>query len=246
VHNATAAVQILTNLLLNGIEFSPPGTDVTLTVSARDGHVYFKVTDSGPGIPPARARLLFTAPNSTRAGGAGVGLRHSEALAREKGGELSLVQALPSAAFELRWPQANKRKSDSGSYPVESPLKGARVLVLEDDQAVCSLIELGLGTRGAEVLPVSNAQEFEQVLAGRPIVDAALIDLSPISGTISESLARLRQVCPNAPLVLITGSPDGVPADVEAEFAAWVRKPFEVGEVAAALETALGAPDKSD
>jgi signal transduction histidine kinase len=106
IRSVSAALQILTNLLLNAIEFTPESEAVKLTVRSDEDNVYFEVSDSGPGIDPKRARTLFTAPESTRTGGAGIGLRHSEALARVKGAELTLVSAQPHAVVELRWPRA--------------------------------------------------------------------------------------------------------------------------------------------
>lgn len=240
IRSVSAALQILTNLLLNAIDFTPESEAVKLTVRSDDENVYFEIRDSGPGIDPRRARTLFTAPESTRSGGAGIGLRHSEALARIKGAELNLIQAQPHAAFELRWPLADAPSgARSSKAPPRRSLKDVRVLVLEDDEAVRSLIELALEARGAQVVAVSNAEEFRGLLGRKPIVDAALVDLSPIVDDVKGSLGLLKGTCPEAQLVLITGQPEGVPAEAEGQFAAWVRKPFEISEVVDTLGSVL-------
>lgn len=240
MRNASSALQILTNLLLNAIDFTPAAGKVTLSVRCDNDNAYFTVTDSGPGIDPERAKLLFTAPNSTRPGGAGIGLRHSEALARITGAQLTLVQARPSAAFELCWPLAD---TPSGARHSSAPpcrsLQGVRVLVLEDDKDVRTLLELGLEARGAQVVAVASIDEFATLLSRRPLIDAALIDLSPIKGDISGALATLRGACPDARLVLITGQPEGVPEQATGQFAAWVRKPFELSEVVETLSSVM-------
>jgi CheY-like chemotaxis protein len=236
MRNASAALQILTNLLLNAIEFTPPKHKVTLAVRYDDDYAYFQVSDSGPGIESERAKLLFTAPASTRCGGAGIGLRHSEALARITGAQLTLVRARPSACFELCWPLSDTRSgARQSSNPPRRSLHGMRVLILEDDKDVRSLLELGLEARGAQVVAVSCSEEFTKLLARRPLLDAALLDLSPIKGDVKSAVAQVRSACPDARLVLITGQPEGVPGEAEGQFAAWVRKPFEMSEVVETL-----------
>lgn len=238
MRNASSALQILTNLLLNAIEFTPPKQKVTLSVRSDEDNVYFEVSDSGPGIDPERAKALFTAPNSTRPGGAGIGLRHSEALARVTGAQLTLVRAKPSASFELCWPLSDTRSgARHSSNPPRRSLQGVRVLVLEDDKDVRSLLELGLEARGAQVVAVGCTQDFTNLLQRRPVVDAALVDLSPIKGNVQGALAELRAACPDARLVLITGQPEGVPEQAGGQFDAWVRKPFEISEIVETLSS---------
>lgn len=242
VRNASAALQILTNLLLNAIDFSPEGGQVALKVHDAGSSVLFSVADEGPGIDPERVSTLLSAPQSTRRGGAGVGLRHSATLARSHGGELRVASAAPGACFELRWPIAEARSSIRPSIAAKSLVCGARVLVVEDDAAVCSLVELALGARGAEVVLAGSRAEFNRALQNEGPFDAALIDLSPLAADISGAFDRLQQVCPGIPVILISGVASGVPEEVIERVTAWVRKPFEMGEVIEVLGAHLSPP----
>ncbi|HET9932425.1 MAG TPA: ATP-binding protein [Polyangiaceae bacterium] len=277
VSDVGEALQILTNLLLNAIAFTPRGRSVTLSVREDENNAVFRVVDEGPGLPPERARNVFQGPSSTRRGGAGIGLRHSKSLAEQHGGSLN-VEVLPSptlprrpptppsarrsapdlhasgivpvssatppsisppncseprsggACFELRWPIAEARSSTRPQQPVGASIKGARVLVVEDDAAVRSLIELSLDARGVETVLVQSAAELEQALGAAPY-DVALLDMSPIAEHAPELLQRLRQSSPGIALILISGLASRVPEAIERDVAAWVRKPFEMGEV---------------
>lgn len=234
-------LQILTNLLLNAIDFSPRGSTVSIGVREEGSSVIFAVSDEGPGIDPERVATLLTAPASTRRGGAGVGLRHSAALSRTKGGSLSVARTSPGACFDLRWPIAELR---TGTVPkrVKRPtVKGARVLVVEDDDAVRSLVELALEARGAEPQVVASRQEFDAVLDGGGELDAALVDLSPLAADTAGAFQSLRERHPGIPIILISGVASGVPEDLADEVSAWVRKPFEMGEVLAVLASILEA-----
>jgi len=236
-----SVLQILTNLLLNAIDFSPRGSTVTIGVREEGPSVIFSISDEGPGIDPERVATLLTAPSSTRRGGAGVGLRHSAALSRTKGGSLSVVRTSPGACFDLRWPIAELR---TGTVPkrVKRPtVTGARVLVVEDDEAVRSLVELALEARGAEPQVVASRQEFDAVLEAGGELDAALVDLSPLAADAAGAFQALRRRHPGIPVILISGVASGVPEDLANEVSAWVRKPFEMGEVLAVLASILEA-----
>lgn len=231
VRNSGAALQILTNLLLNALDFSPEGSQVTISVRDVGSSVLFSVADEGPGIDPERVATLFHAPRSTRRGGAGVGLRHSASLAKSHGGELRVARANPGACFELRWPVAEARSSVRPASQATSPVRGARILVVEDDAAVCSLVDLALGARGAEVVLAGSRAQFLSALKNAGPFDAALVDLSPLAGDVASAFEQLQAACPGIPVILISGVASGVPDEVAQCVTAWVRKPFEMGEV---------------
>jgi signal transduction histidine kinase len=76
--------QVLVNLVLNAIEASPPGGEVTITI--KDSAVH--VDDRGPGLSPD-ARL-FESGYTTKPGGSGVGLVVARSLAERMGARLRL------------------------------------------------------------------------------------------------------------------------------------------------------------
>jgi two-component sensor histidine kinase len=241
----SGVLQILTNLLLNAVEFTPPGSQVTVSVRRAEQGLVFQVEDEGPGVPEERTPQLFTAPMSTRPGGAGIGLPYSRALARNHGGDLRLLhpserEGKAGACFEIQWPYA--RSSAVSSGPPESvrvALRGARVLLIEDDLAISSLIDLTFDAYGGQVLALSSAEEVEAALQGKPVFDAALIDLSPLKGTLEATLMRLRELSPKAPLILMSGEPGGVPEEAEGYFSSWVRKPFDMDQLLRTLSDLL-------
>lgn len=227
----SVAAQILLNLLLNGIAFTPEGGAVTVTLGASEpGFVAIRVRDDGPGVPDETRERLFTSPISTRRGGAGVGLMHSAALATLAGGALSLASAGPGAEFELRWPAVEVKSGARHPAITAAALGGTRILVLEDDAAVRTLLELGLEARGATVVCAASLDELAAMADGEHFA-AVLVDLSPLSTDPEVGLAALRRLSPDGPLVMISGSAVGVPDALKDAVAAWVRKPFELREV---------------
>ena len=234
----SAVSQILLNLLLNAIAYTPERAAVTLSLEQPDTEqIVFAVTDDGPGVDPERADTILTAPESTRRGGTGIGLPHSRSLAEVCGGRLELTSAGPGARFELCWPATEERSGARHPNVSTSILGGTRVLVVEDDFAVRTLIELGLEARGATVVCATTVAEL-LALGGEPF-GAALVDLSPIAEDPRAALDVVRRANPTGPIVVISGSPTGVPESVRDQVHAWVRKPFEMREVIDTLCTLM-------
>ncbi len=66
--------QLFINLLINGLEATPPEGSVVITVLATDAQVAVTVTDTGPGIPAESLEQVFEPFFSTRQRGSGLGL----------------------------------------------------------------------------------------------------------------------------------------------------------------------------
>lgn len=245
--DASHVVHVLTNLLLNAVAASPRGgiVHVDARLETPDRAVV-AVLDDGPGIEPARRATLLEAGVSTRAGGAGIGLRHAAAVAREAGGSLSLAASERGARFELRWPVEAQRAVAPAAHATIAPrrgpgtlasparpLEGLRLLVIEDDDAVIDLLEAVLGARGASLVSVRHRAAFDDAIA-RGSFDAALVDLSPLEGDVMGALSALVRTSPGVRLVVTSGNA-GPPALPESWAATWVRKPFDTAEIVGAL-----------
>ncbi len=110
--DSTLVERVLANLVENACRYAREAVDrrVHLEVHARGGEARFVVRDHGPGVSPAeRERIFrpFVRGESQRDGGVpglGLGLSIARTLAREAGGELSLLETASGAAFELRLP----------------------------------------------------------------------------------------------------------------------------------------------
>ncbi|APR85615.1 Sensor protein fixL [Minicystis rosea] len=251
--HAPSVLQILTNLLLNAAALSPHGATVRLEAEPAGERVLFAVTDAGPGVPPDRRETLFHAGVSTRAGGAGIGLRHAAALARSYGGELSLADSDTGARFELTWPLDALEVEETAApedatvpatqrVPADLPrvaarLAGTRILLVEDDDAVIDLLDTALTARGADVVSVRRRSELDRAL-GSGRFDAALFDISPIQDDVSGAVARARDASDALRVVMISGTAVSLPSLPEGWIAAWVRKPFEIGEIVDAIAPA--------
>ncbi|HUA36496.1 MAG TPA: ATP-binding protein [Candidatus Binataceae bacterium] len=94
--------RVLINLLDNALKFAPQGGAVELDLERVDGKVTMRVTDNGPGIPPADLPLVFERfyrSKAARAEGSGLGLSLCKEVVRMHGGEIAIANR-PSGGCE--------------------------------------------------------------------------------------------------------------------------------------------------
>jgi len=124
-HAATVVVErvrvqaIITNLISNGIKYSPDGGEVRVKLRANGRTVRVSVSDSGVGIKPQELPNLFQPFSRLHEGdlsgvpGMGLGLYVARETARAHGGELCALsnKGAPGMTFELILP-ATKRATE--------------------------------------------------------------------------------------------------------------------------------------
>jgi CheY-like chemotaxis protein len=156
---------LLCELLTNALQFSLPGTQVTLNVLADDGWVQLMVSDEGPGIrqqDQERVLQAFTCLQSGRSAGQGVGLTVAKAIAERHQGQLEVDSEWgKGATFLVRLPcctepgrqqvnqdlindLADQLKLNAGMAPVMTP-KASRAdlplaLLIDDQPAMADLV----------------------------------------------------------------------------------------------------------
>jgi two-component system OmpR family sensor kinase len=112
--------QVVTNLLANVREHTPPGTAVDVEISALNGHAVLQVTDDGPGLSTdalTHAFDRFWRADDARhhrpgaAGGSGLGLAIVDAITAAHGGSVQATNvAGRGARFTVTLPAANTHK----------------------------------------------------------------------------------------------------------------------------------------
>ncbi|MBZ0266948.1 PAS domain-containing protein, partial [bacterium] len=86
-------LQVLLNLILNGVEATPPGGRVTIgaRLSGKEA-VHLLVEDGGEGVASAIRERVFDPFFSTKPGGTGLGLSISQNILRQHGGRLRIEE----------------------------------------------------------------------------------------------------------------------------------------------------------
>ena len=187
--------QVVWNLLINAVKFTPRGGRVQVQLQRVNSHVEIIVSDTGQGIaadvlPRVFERFQQADSTSTRShAGLGLGLALVRHLVELHGGT---VQAASDgegrgAVFTVKLPVAIARPGEEEGHPTRArghapavappaaalgpSLRGLRVLVVDDDRDGLDLVVTILISSGAEVKAASSAAEgFEALQAWRPDV----------------------------------------------------------------------------
>jgi signal transduction histidine kinase len=107
---ADELAQVLSNLLQNAVRYTPAGGRARLEVERSEGQVVVRVTNSGPGIPPAdlpRVWERFYRVEKSRdraSGGAGIGLAIVKRLVEDAGGRVGASSEAGSTSFWFSLP----------------------------------------------------------------------------------------------------------------------------------------------
>ena len=165
--------QICTNLLGNGLKFTPAGGKVRASVRRDQDHVVIRVEDTGRGIPSEflpqiwdRFRQLDSSTTRTH-GGLGIGLSIVKHLAELHGGEVVAESPGPGhgAVFMVRLPvdETVPARISHVSEPPDAakdvPLEGLRVMIVDDEVDARQLVGQILRMNGAEVREVASSAE---------------------------------------------------------------------------------------
>ena len=230
-------LQVLANLLGNALKFVPPGGIVQVRVWAQEDAVHFAVSDSGPGIPEERIRLVFDRYWKGQAEGrhgTGLGLFISRGIVEAHGGQMlveSVVGQGTTFSFTLPisdvQPQAGAPAKRSGTR-----LEGKRVLIADDDASAVSALASLLRDEGLiPMLASSGHQALARSREAPP--DIVVLDVRmPGMGGL-ELLQGLREHSPGLPAVIVSGLPD--PGDCDMPGVAWLPKPIDVDALVGCL-----------
>ena len=233
---------MLTNLLLNAVDAMPEGGGITIVTRPTDDGVRLIIGDTGIGLDEETKRRIFEPLFTTKSSvGSGLGLTTVQDTLNRWGGSIR-VRSSPGqgAEFEIflpRWKESTITE-DRPEPPGEIDRSTrARVLVVDDEPAVCQIISSFL-SRDHEVATFLDPREAQaQFEPG--CWDVAVIDLG-MPGVPGDELARsLKQIDPHLVTVLSTGW--GITADDPRlrEFDWRLEKPFRKAEVEDVIFQAL-------
>ncbi|WP_200306423.1 PAS domain-containing protein, partial [Paracraurococcus ruber] len=215
----------------------PPGLDPGAD------YVVLSVEDSGPGMPPevlARAAEPFFT-TKPRGQGTGLGLAMVQSLAHQSGGAMVLDSRPGEGTRVALWlPRTDARPEAAEPAPLaeaEAGLHGdARILVVDDDDAVRLVTAAQLRELGYEVLEANSAGTgLVQALAADPL-DLVICDVRMPGEDGPSFAARLRAERPGLPVLFVTGYPDHPGLLGEAV----LTKPFGPAQLGRMVLTRLG------
>jgi PAS domain S-box-containing protein len=200
--DAARLQQVVSNLLGNGIKFTPEGGRVKAELRVFEEEVRIVVRDTGQGIPeeflPAVFERFRQADGSItrRHGGLGLGLSIARQIVEMHGGSIAAHSdgAGHGSTFTVTLPLAGEGPARDLAARDELqavPLTGLSVLVVDDEADARELLRRLLAEQGCEVATAGSAEEALTILGGQRC-DVLLSDIGMPGTDGYELLRRVR------------------------------------------------------
>jgi PAS domain S-box-containing protein len=184
--------QVLSNLLVNAIKFTPTNGSVEVSIEASESMIRLTVSDTGTGIEPEFLSRLFDrfsqADESLRKDrGLGLGLTISRHIVELHGGKIfavsdglgkgaSFTVELPIASAQAATPQPEKLRLPNDPEQAMQTLEDVTVVAVDDNADALAFVDQVLKLHGANVVSVdTGAKAVEAVLRYHP--EVVLCDL---------------------------------------------------------------------
>jgi PAS domain S-box-containing protein len=232
IGDALRLQQVLTNLTDNAIKFTNDGK---VGITAKIVHIApnfvflrFIVSDTGIGIAESQLDEVFQtfsqadASITRKHGGTGLGLSISKKLVEMMGGRIEVSSDLSkgskfvfTAAFGCQEPELRQNLNVELSHKARCDLqiqedvdrvKGARILVVEDDVVSQEVTTEILKFRGVIVELVDNGHKAVFAVAQESHFDAVLMDLSMPEMDGYEAVRRIRKNNKELPIIALTAN----------------------------------------
>jgi PAS domain S-box-containing protein len=239
--------QVVWNLVMNAVKFTPNGGRVEVSVGREGGGVSIVVMDTGEGIAPDLLPYVFEPfrqedSSATRAhGGLGLGLALVRQLVELHGGSVraespgkgkgsTCTIALPFASPR---PAAKGQAGElSGADRGESraSLQGVRVLVVDDDVEYLDLSAMMLRDSGADVRTAESAfRAYQLIKEWRPNVVLTDLAMPEEDGFMLLGALRTAFAGYRVPIIAVTAfaTPESRARALNAGFDLYLTKPID-------------------
>jgi len=238
----------LMNLCVNAVEaMTEQGTLTLRSRNLEAGWVEVQVEDTGAGmsreILDKAVDPFFTTKEPGKGTGLGLAMVYSAVKAHQ--GRLELhSEAGRGTRVVLRFPACAAGPGDAGpgAQPAQPPLRGRKVLLVDDDEMIQWSMKALLEVLGhATTIAGSGEAALELLAAGyRPEVVVLDMNMPGLGG--AATLPRLRVLCPAVPVLLATGRADQAALDLVAAHAhvRLLPKPFTMDEFDQSLAELAG------
>jgi len=261
--DAVQLTQVVSNLHRNAVEaIRHAGGEGTLTFTTRnvlhtdDGssvlagfppgpYVALSVSDTGPGMSDETRERVFEPFFTTKEGGRGMGLAATYGIVMHHGGRVTVESAEGRGTTFVVYLPATAAHAATQPMSMQDRLVragGITVLLVDDEVAILSATRRLLERQGYSVLTAETGAEALQIAqnAAGPI-HVVLLDLRMPGMSGSEVFDPLAAARPEARIVICSGYELDAQAQalLDRGAAGFVRKPFRLDEVEAAIAQSL-------
>jgi CheY-like chemotaxis protein len=193
-------------MILNAIEAMPEGGKIEISTSQKKGGVIIQISDTGIGIAEEVKKKIFEPFYTTKPfTNTGLGLSMSYGIIKRFGGEIEVVSELGyGTTFTILLPVGEAEKNEAVSPQTIKQGKQARILVIDDEEAVRSVLSRTLSNVNHLVTLAADGEKGVQLFQ-QGKYDMVLTDLGMPGMSGWEVCRMIKKISPDTPVGMITG-----------------------------------------
>ena len=257
--------QVINNLLINALQAMPLGGTIVVSAEnveiSRNGeaidqrllslapgpYVKVSISDEGMGIAPTDLEKIFDPYFTTKSKGNGLGLTTSYSIIKNHTGIIAVDSELGrGSVFSFYLPAEDLSLEDARDQEKPQPRGNGKILVMDDDDAVRSVVSRLLKGYGYKVECAASGNEtirvYKEAYGDGEAFDAVIVDLT-IPGGIGgkETIRLLKEFDPTVKAIVSSGySNDPIMANFrEHGFMGVIVKPFNIEDFVRMVESVI-------
>jgi signal transduction histidine kinase/CheY-like chemotaxis protein len=254
--DAMQIYQVLLNLAVNARDAMPAGGELTFhlepfLVSERNAlihldakfgeYVRISVSDTGTGMSPEVLDKIFEPFFTTKDVGKGTGLGLSTvfSIVKHHQGFINVYSELGKGTVFRVYLPVWQQKEDVGRQEVKEHsstqrAKGEKILIIDDEEAVCEIVRALLTAHGYSVLTALTGQAGVELLKQhQESLVAAVVDMSMSGMDGLKTVQALREISPTLKIIVASGFLDSERITLlkREHVEAFLQKPFEAAKL---------------
>lgn len=252
--------QIIGNLISNAIKYTIEGY-VEFSACLENGHLVFRVKDSGIGIPSDKLEEIFkpfvrTDDGSKLSEGTGYGLSVVKGLVDLMQGSIEVTSELgKGSSFTVKIPAATTLMEDTGNEHVLDTDQGLvpdqvperHILVIDDDDTLLTVISNMIGRLGHQVSLCRSKSDLDEALKRTDTFDYVLTDREMGALNGNDILNLFKKADASIPVYLMTARMDYDTEKAQKEgFDGFLQKPFKIKDLEAIFGVHTWHEDQAD
>ncbi len=233
--NPSELREVFINIINNSLDAMSEGGSLSFSTWSIDDTAVISISDTGEGMSEEVKKNIFDPFFTTKTPvGTGLGMSMAYGIITRHGGKIEVESEVgKGSTFTLKFPVATITDSTEKSFGPQQGTKdkGLRILVVDDEEKICNILDKFLSGRGYKVKSVDNGAGAIE-LAKKESFDLVLCDLA-MPNVYGYDVAKALNALEKRPKIgIITGweeKPKPAEGNLEIDF--FIRKPFDFIEL---------------
>ena len=233
--NSSELREVFINIINNALDAMPDGGTLSFSTWRGENTVFVCISDTGDGMSEETKRNIFDPFYTTKmAVGTGLGMSLSYGIITRHGGNIEVEsEEGKGTKFTLQFPTTNESASLITDHEQEQELseRNMRILVVDDEDALCVVLDEFFSRCGNKVKTVNNGSDAINIVKSEEF-DLVLCDLVMPDVSGADVIKFINESKKRSKIGLITGWGGGqAPIEDGMHVDFIVRKPFDFEEL---------------